>query len=479
MALTAKFYTFSKRKNSTLQPSGASTDFNVTLKGGSSLLTPTLFLDISSRPTFNYLEFEGKYYYITDIVSVRNNLWEISCTEDVLATHKTAIGNSTAMIMYATGGRNDIPDQRIPVEADVIVHTSAAAIPGINISSIGAGSIVLSVTGTGSFGDFFLDNRADLPELLDGVDNWISTQGWSTIDDMINQWFHGGSASECVKNCIGLPFSLADTTFSGNVGPIQSLTLGSYPCADANGNPIMAHRIVNPVWRISKNITIPWEYSDWRRKSPYTSVFVYLPFIGLISLSSDEIIGESSLDVTYSFNLTSGDISVEVQTSSLVKVLATASANVAMAMTFGAANVSGSKVSQAIVTGIGGLAFAAGVAATGGSLLVAGGALFGGVTSASAGLIGALGGETKGGGGLSGGASCGLTDHIMVYTVSKQLTDTQANLDPLMGKPVMGKHTINSYSGFVQTDGMCVNGAMTETEYNQINKACDSGIYFE
>jgi hypothetical protein len=255
--------------------------------------------------------------------------------------------------------------------------------------------------------------------------------------------------------------------------------LGSYPCADSNGYPIMAQRIVNPVYRLHKTISIPWEYSDWRRKSPYTSVFVYLPFIGLISLSPDEIIGETSLDITYSFNLTSGDISVEVQTASLVKTLATASTNVAMGMTFGSANVSGSKVSQAIVTGIGGLAFAAGVAATGGSLLVAGGALFGGVTSAASGLIGALGGETRGGGGLSGGATCGLTDHIMVYTVSKQLTDTQANLDPIMGKPVMGKHTINTYSGFVQTSGMCVSGAMTETEYNQINKACDSGIYFE
>lgn len=479
MALTAKFYTFSKRKNSTKQPSGASTDYNVSLKGGTSLLSPTLFLDIPNRPTFNYLEFEGRYYFITDIVSTRNNLWEISCVEDVLATQKSAIGSTPAFIMYATGGRNDIPDQRIPVEKDVVVDTTSEAIPGINISSIGAGSVVLSVTGTGSFGDFFLDNRADLPELLDGVDNWISSQGWTGVDDMINQWFHGGSAADCIKNCIGLPFSLADQAFSGNVGPSQSLILGAYPCADSSASPITAKRIVNPVWRVSKNIRIPWQYSDWRRKAPYTSVFMYLPFIGLITLSPDEILEESSLDVTYSFNLTSGDISVEVQTSSLVKVIATASANVAMAMTFGSANVSGAKASQAIVTGIGGLAFAAATAASGGSLLIAGGALFGGVTSAAAGLIGAAGGDTKGGGGLTGGATCGLTDHIMVYTVSKILTDTQANLDPIMGKPVMGKHTINTYSGFVQTDGMCVIGAMTETEYEQINKACNKGIYYE
>lgn len=479
MALTAKFYTFSKRKNSTKQPSGASTDYNVSLKGGTSLLSPTLFLDIPNRPNFNYLQFEDRYYYVTDIVNTRNNLWEISCVIDVLATHKSEIGATPAFIMYATGGRSDIPDQRIPVEKDVVVHTSNKPIPGITISPIGAGSVVLSVTGKGSFGDFFLDNRADLPELLDGVDDWIQSQGWSGIDDIINQWCYGGSAANCIKNCIGLPFSLNDTTFSGNVGPSQSLILGEYPCAKAGGTPITAKRIVNPVYSLTQTINIPWEYSDWRRKSPYTSIFIYLPFIGLISLSSDEIIGEDALDVKYSFNLTSGDISVEVSTTTLAKVLVTASTNIAMSMTFGSANVSGAKASQAIATGIGGLAFAAATAASGGSLIVAGGALFGGTFSATAGLIGAYGGDTHGGGGLTGGASCGLTDRIMVYTVSKILTDTQANLNPIMGKPVMGKHTINTYSGFVQTDGMCVIGAMTETEYEQINKACNKGIYYE
>lgn len=476
---TGYFYTFAKRKNSTAIPTGTGTSIDLQLKSGTSLVSPTFLIENSGRPAYNYISFEGRNYFVNDIISVRNNLWELDCTEDFLGSWKGVIGGTSAYILYATGGRNDIPDQRIGVEADVIVDTSSAAIPGINISSIGAGSVVLSVTGTGSFGDYFLDNRADLPELLDGVDNWIASQGWQGVDDMINQWFHGGSAAECVKNCIALPFSLADTTFSGNVGPAQSLVLGAYPCATAGGSPIMAHRIVNPVYRVSKNILIPWQYNDWRRSSPYTAVFMYLPFIGMISLSASEIEGESSLDVTYAFNLASGDVSVEVQTASVVKVLATASTNIAMAQTFGSANVSGSKVSQAIVTGIGGLAFAAGTALTGGSLLVAGAALFGGATGAAAGLIGAAGGETHGGGGLTGGAVCGLTDHIMVYTVSKQLTDTQANLNALMGKPVMGKHTINTYNGFVQTSGCQVEGDMFDQERDAINRMCDGGIYYE
>jgi hypothetical protein len=476
---TGNFYTFSKRKNSTLQPTGTGTQIDLQLKSGTSLISPTFLITQSGKPSYNYVSFEGRYYFINDIVSVRQDLWEISCNVDALASWKSVIGSTTAMILYATGGRGDIPDQRIGVESDMLIDTSSAAIPGINISSIGAGSVVLSVTGIGSFGDYFLDNRADLPELLDGMDNWMQSQGWAGLDDMANQLVYGGPAADCVKNCIALPFSLADTTFSGNVGPAQQLYLGKYPCATAGGSPLMAHRIVNPVYRVTKNITIPWAYSDWRRHSPYTAVFMYLPFIGMISLSSDEIEGESSLDVTYAFNLTSGDIAVEVQTASVVKVLATASTNVAMGMTFGSANVSVKQMAQAAVTGIGGLAFAAGTALSGGSLLIAGAALFGGVTSAAAGLIGGAGGDTHGGGGLSGGAVCALTDHIMVYTVSKQLTDTQANLNPIMGKPVMGKHTIGTYAGFVQTSGCQVAGDMFDQERETINRLCDGGIYYE
>ena len=95
MLPTAEYFKFSKRKNSTKQPTGSGTSYTVNLKSGTSYISPTLLLEISGQPDYNYLEFEGWYYFVTDIISVRNDLWEIVCQVDPLATAKAAILAST------------------------------------------------------------------------------------------------------------------------------------------------------------------------------------------------------------------------------------------------------------------------------------------------------------------------------------------------------------------------------------------------
>ena len=120
-------------------------------------------------------------------------------------------------------------------------------------------------------------------------------------------------------------------------------------------------------------------------------------------------------------------------------------------------------------------AVAAGVVTGGAATLAIGG----GIAAASGGLLSALGGETAGGGGLSGSAVTGLDLGIMCTTVTRDLSDSQANLNPIIGKPVMAKHTIGTYTGFVQTDGCQVAGDMLDVERENINSLCDGGIYYE
>ena len=43
----------------------------------------------------------------------------------------------------------------------------------------------------------------------------------------------------------------------------------------------------------------------------------------------------------------------------------------------------------------------------------------------------------------------------------------------------MQKSTIGSYSGYVQTDGCQVDGAILDSERDEINTLCDGGIYYE
>ena len=144
MSVSASFWKFSKRKNSTKQPTGTGTQYSVDLKSGTSLISPTLLLNNSGKPDYNYFQFEGMYYFVTDIVAVRNDLWEIYGKVDSLATGKTSILNTTAYVMYDSVTNTEIPDTRIPMKTTASVQTSTAACPFVP----DGGCYILSLTGS-------------------------------------------------------------------------------------------------------------------------------------------------------------------------------------------------------------------------------------------------------------------------------------------------------------------------------------------
>lgn len=470
---TAIFYSFSKRKNSTKQPTGSGDSYDVSLKSGTSLLSPTLLLNIASRPSYNYLSFEGRYYFVTDIVSVRNNLWEISCSVDALATWKTDIGSTSVDILYATGGRSDIVDARIPVTDDVSVSSSLSGITGdfTGFTSSTMGIAIISVTGSGSFGNYLI-SAGDVAQLLKNVDLFTST----TITDVttgLRQLVTNNGVANNLKGALCIPIILSSMS---NFGSATQIVLGNYPCTDSNNNAVNGYEVQNPFLNASASVNIPWQYSDWRNNAPYTKVYLYVPLIGVMSIASSEIVNETQITVLYSVNCLSGDVAVEIKGTTSGRVLATASGNIAMATPYGASNISSAKVTSAIAVGVSAVASVALGVATGGAGVVA---LGGGLGASAAGLLNAIGGESSGGGGLGGSAVTGLDLGVQCFTVCKTLTDTPANLNSIIGKPVMKKATISTYSGFVQTDGMCVSGNMTDSEHDIINAACDRGIYYE
>lgn len=470
---TAIFYTFSKRKNSTKVPTGSGDSYTVNLKSGTSLLSPTLLLNKNSRPDYNYLSFEGRYYFVTDIVGVRNDLWEISCNVDALASWKTTIGGTTANILYASGGRSDIVDARIPVTDDVTVQSSLSGITGdfTGFASSTPGIAIISVTGIGSFGNFLI-SYGDVSQLMKNVDIFLAAQ-ITDVTTGLRQMVTDGGISQNLKSALCIPIILSSMS---NFGSAQQIVLGRYPCTDANSNPIYGYEVQNPFLNASGTVTIPWQHTDWRKNVPYTKVYLYVPLIGMLSIPSNEIVNEASIKVLYALNILSGDVAIEVKGNTSGRVLATASANIAMATPYGNANISTAKVTSAIGVGVASVASVALGAVTGGAAIVA---LGGGLASSAGALLSAMGGESSGGGGLGGSAVTGLDLGIQCFTVCKTLTATPSSLDPIIGKPVMSKHTISTYTGFVQTDGMCVSGAMTEAEHDMINSACDRGIYYE
>ena len=70
------------------------------LREESSLVDMSLTLELEELPLFNYVYIEqlNRYYYVTDIVSVKYKLWTISLSVDVLMSYKNALLSCSAFV---------------------------------------------------------------------------------------------------------------------------------------------------------------------------------------------------------------------------------------------------------------------------------------------------------------------------------------------------------------------------------------------
>lgn len=77
---------------------------NGTLRDGSSIIDPVIMVQAnapgfqSNQVNYLYVEQFGRYYYITNIISVNYTLWELHCHVDVLMSYKEQIRQQTAIV---------------------------------------------------------------------------------------------------------------------------------------------------------------------------------------------------------------------------------------------------------------------------------------------------------------------------------------------------------------------------------------------
>lgn len=100
MALSVTLYTFSKRLNSTKNPL-AERGFTVqaVLKDNTSIIRPELeVVEKVTAYNYAYIPTLSRYYFVQDVIWEKG-VWRIVLSEDVLATYKTVIGDTTAYIL--------------------------------------------------------------------------------------------------------------------------------------------------------------------------------------------------------------------------------------------------------------------------------------------------------------------------------------------------------------------------------------------
>ena len=97
------------------------------LREASSLIHPSITFTSDIIPTFNYVYIPifNRYYYVTDITSIKNKLWQMSLTVDVLMTYKEALLSCTGYIDRNENEYNGlIPDGMISLEKGEIIETN-------------------------------------------------------------------------------------------------------------------------------------------------------------------------------------------------------------------------------------------------------------------------------------------------------------------------------------------------------------------
>lgn len=482
---TAKFFTTAKRHNSTLIPTGG-TDINVYLKDGSDLLTPVFKLNYSGVPSWSMMQFEGRYYFITDIASIRQDLWEITAAVDVLATYKADIQATTSFVLYDATANNDIIDSRLAVNtSETTVINRASFAPGLLTAT---GKIALSVVGNNTTSTYIITDT-QLRQILNSTDVKNAMQQPAVYGDVdtdysqtealpdgteietyvkIGEWLKtlthsvrqntvilmsGNNPLECLRSAIWYPWDIV-----GDGAP-ENIYLG---LVDTR---VTASPVVNKVRGGSVTVNIPWQATDWRRNAPYHQIYLYIPFVGTTQLSVSDLIGKTSLTVGWAMNKLTGEMNVQVTTNT-GEIIGVYNAQTAVSIPVGVSNVTPRQALSSIIAGAGAIA-----SAVGGNMI--------GAAALAAQSISAISPQITCIGGASGGAAIGLELDVVCYSVFHDTSAEPNTIASVIGTPTMAHHSLAQKSGYVQTQDASVSGSMTDTERNAINTLLDGGIYIE
>lgn len=455
--MQAIFYKFSKRKNSTAVPGGQGNERDLTLKNGSSIITPT-FLVAGESFDYNYCSFNGRYYWITDITSVRNELWEVQCRVDVLASWKNEILNSKGFVKYSSSDNNqNIKDGRNVVTSNV---ERTASYLNMQMFDVNGSYILATLSGPASEA---INNSFSVLYGMESGSLGALAQEFNSPDALtaIRQYFD--NPTETIVFCRWLPRNLI-----GGPTRIVPVKFGDYE-SSVTGTLIED----NYATEIG-DITIPWQKSDFRNYEPYSSAILYLPGVGNVSIPLSSLAGLDVLSIQCVMDYVTNQIHYQVADGTGANIIGTYSGSVGVDIPISAiqsGNVGG------ILAGIGGIAGGIGAIATGGMSLGAAAAIGGGLYAAG---VSSLSQNIRATGSFSGGYNVkagGTTIHLEIFR-NQSVQEPSEYVDTI-GNPCMKTRNISGLSGYCQTEDFQVSGNMLDTEKSEINNLMNGGVYIE
>ena len=447
MALTLEMYTFSKKINSTKQPSGSGQSVSAVFKDNTSVVSPTFILS-SFNTSWNYIKWGSRYYFVDDIVILSNNHAEYVCKTDVLATFKSEIGSSVQYVLRAASAYNPYAlDMKYPAQASSILSN-------ISLSSLAVdstGLYVLGVVGSGSTNTvtYYTMGATNFAQLMIALfdTSYLNAQDISVElqKELVNPF-------QYIVSCYWFPFTA--TQMAGDMAQIK---FGWWDSGVYGGKLAESQRVVS----LEQTFELPRHPQAGTRgiylnDAPYTRYMLNCYSFGSIPIDPAPFVANNAGAIEIDVDIFTGVAQMYVATQSSRLFTEISQFGVPIQINQNTANVIGGALSLA--GGLVGVAY--------GNYVGAGQGILSAVESAFPQV------QSKG----ANGSKVAFMQTPNIVASFRQLVEED---NAQIGRPLCQQKTISTLSGYILCEDADLDSAGTTSEKEQIIGYLNSGFYYE
>lgn len=467
MSFSATFYTFAKRINSTKQPSGSGTSYDVILKDGCSIINPEIQLDLglgSSPAGYNYCYIAAfnRYYWVSNW-RFENRLWTAQLKVDALASFKSQIGSANTYIARSASSYNlDVVDNYYPCISTITETATDATTAPEFTNTVASGTYVVGVIGksAGNNGGAVTYYKVT-PAAMTALCNYmLDDANYSDVEEI------SGALLKCIFNpmqyivsCMWFPFDLLASGASGTIH-------AGWWDISASG----ATQLTQGNLKWTRNVTYSVPKHPQRSRGSYLDLAPYSRYIidaamfGCIEIDPTDVMDESSLSGSITVDLMTGSGRLSIIGKDTLGIIEEHFAQVGVPIQIGQ-NV----INQGAVSGT--------VRSIGGTI---GSAVAGDVSGMALNGMAAIGNaaavsvpHTT-----SSGGNGSLAFNTAFRMIGRFLHIANEDLQS-RGRPLCAARTISNLSGFIMCNDADPDISCTDGELSEIVGYMNSGFFYE
>lgn len=446
------FSGFSKKPNSTKQPSGG-TSLTVRLKDNCSVLNP-VFLINQYNLSHNYVRWGSRYYYIDDIVIVGNELAEYHCSSDALATFKADIGSSSQYVTRsATSYDLKVMDNRYPTIADtdrgLTPLSDIASGMGLSGGTFPAGTYVLGLKSKDS--DTGVAFYAMTPTEFGQFCDYLYSSVWLDATDVtVSLQKLLVDPFDYIISCTWYPFTVS--------GASQPVYFGFW---DWTGQSMTRIPESDRIKSVSHTANLPDHpqvaRGSYLNAAPYTRLALNLYSFGQCALDPNRFLDSRSVTVLLNIDMFTGIGVCKVLSSTGTVYQASATCGIPIQLSQVKDDLTKPIVDSAMVA-----------AAIASENVV-------GVTSSIASAVKNAPPQIESVGAVGSVAAYYLNAPVIDSIFYKLVEEDLAQL----GRPLCARRTISSLSGYIECEKADLDSAASPSEKDTIITAMNGGFYYE